>query len=183
MLKLNDPFYAGIGSRETPDSILQLIEGIARELNEHSYILRSGHAPGADLAFEIGSEGYNQIFLPWSNFNYEDPQSKNLPKTGHFVPHYSGEAERIAKAFHPNWNACTSGAKKMHIRNVYQVLGPGLGQINTETVSRFVVCWTKDGKASGGTGQAIRIAKGCNIPVFNLFHADALDKLAEYLNQ
>lgn len=183
MLNLKDPYYAGIGSQETPDWCLTQMEGIARELSEHGYILRSGHAPGADLAFEIGSEGHNQIFLPWRDFNYEDPKSKDLPKTGHYVAQYSSIAEHIAKTFHPAWERCSSGARKLLSRDGYQVLGPGLGQINIETVSRFVVCWTKDGKASGGTGQAIRIAEGCNIPVFNLFHADALDKLAEYLNQ
>jgi hypothetical protein len=31
-----------------------------------------------------------------------------------------------------------------------------------------VVCWTSDGKASGGTGQAIRIAKYYEIPTYNL---------------
>ena len=36
--------------------------------------------------------------------------------------------------------------------------------------SNFVVCYTPDGKASGGTGQAIRIAEYYNIPIYNLFY-------------
>jgi hypothetical protein len=39
--------------------------------------------------------------------------------------------------------------------------------------SRFVVCWTADGRATGGTGQAIRIAEAYAVPVFNFGRTDA----------
>ncbi len=45
----------------------------------------------------------------------------------------------------------------------FQVLGSDL-----ETPVSFVVCWTIGGKISGGTGQALRIAKDLGIPIFNL---------------
>src|SRR3546814_20907740 len=44
-----------------------------------------------------------------------------------------------------------------------QVLGPEL-----DKPARFVMPWTVDGGATGGTGQAIRIANSLNIPVLNL---------------
>lgn len=178
---VNAPFYAGIGSRDTPADVLETMTGIACILREQGYVLRSGHADGADLAFERGSQGQNQIWLPWPDFNYESPQAQGLVHTGHFAIRENWAADKIAADFHPNWSACSEGARKLHTRNVYQVLGPGLGIVSTETVSKFIICWTKDGKASGGTGQAIRIAEGCEIPVFNLFNADALEKLEAYL--
>ena len=181
MTKLNAPFYARIGSQTTPDEIIGQMTGIASILREMGYVLRSGHADSADLAFKTGSAGQNQIWLPWKGFNYEHPMSKMLVKTGHYSIQANWQADQIAAAFHPAWNRCTEGAKKLLTRDVYQVLGPGLGKVQTEIVSKFVVCWTKDGKASSGTGQAIRIAEGCNIPVFNLFNADAMDKLEEFL--
>ena len=49
-------------------------------------------------------------------------------------------------------------------RNGYQVLGYDL-----KTPSKFLICWTKDGKETGGTAQAMRIAKDYKIPVYNLF--------------
>lgn len=182
-MKINAPFYCGIGSRDTPHAVLEQMMGIAYILKEMEYVLRSGHADGADLAFEKGSDGQNQIWLPWSGFNYKSPQSQGLVRTGHYVPAENWVASKIAEANHPKWDACSPAARKMHTRNVYQVLGPGLGVINQDTVSRFVLCWTKDGKASGGTGQAIRIAEACKIPVFNLFHADALEKLEAFLSE
>jgi hypothetical protein len=58
-------------------------------------------------------------------------------------------------------------------RNAYQVLGMDL-----KTKSDFLVCWTVSGatdlssneiiRNSGGTGQAMRIAKAYGIPFFNL---------------
>ena len=166
-------FYAGIGSRDTPPDILEQMTEIAGILSDKSYILRSGHADGADLAFERGSKGRNQIWLPWPTFNYDSAQADGLHQSGnYFCPPTYGDGERIAKEFHPNWKACSEGAKKLHIRNVYQVLGPELGFDDRKTISKFVICWTKDGKASGGTGQAIRIAEAYNVRVFNLFNSN-----------
>jgi hypothetical protein len=48
-------------------------------------------------------------------------------------------------------------------RNAMQVLGPDL-----DTPSKVVVCWTKNGKTSGGTGQALRISLYHGVPIFNL---------------
>ena len=47
-------------------------------------------------------------------------------------------------------------------RNSYQVLGYDLN-----TPSSFIVCYTKNGKLTGGTAQALKIAKDYNIPIFN----------------
>ena len=180
-MKINAPFYAGIGSRETPPDIIEQMLGVAAILKEMGYVLRSGHADGADLAFERGSDGQNQIWLPWKGFNYDSAQAQGLVRTGHFHIQDNWAADKLAAHYHPNWNACSDAAKKLHTRNVYQVLGPGLGIVSHETMTKFIICWTKDGKASGGTGQALRIAAGYNIPVFNLFNANALEELEAYL--
>ena len=45
-------------------------------------------------------------------------------------------------------------------RNGYQVLGADL-----QTPTDFIICYTKDGKGEGGTGQALRIAKDYDIQV------------------
>lgn len=45
------------------------------------------------------------------------------------------------------------------------------------------ICVDKDGKANGGTGQAIRIAEYYNIPVFNLKNDGALDELREFVKR
>lgn len=156
--------YAGIGSRETPLDIMAFMTKIARWLDRRDYVLRSGGADGADTAFAKGST-HKEIFLPWEGFN----GSWGSPVVD---PAIWTRAEQIASNFHPAWDRCSPAARKLHTRNVYQVLGADL-----KTPSRFVVCWTKDGKASGGTGQALRIAEASRIPIFNLFDASAAERL------
>jgi hypothetical protein len=150
--------YAGIGSRETPGNILGLMRGIARMLADRGYTLRSGGAKGADQAFEYGTPVLVQmeIFVPWHGF---ERRPQTIPDSKLAL----GEARSIAEKFHPNWEACSEGARKMHTRNTFQVLGA-----DCHTPSKFVVCWTKDGKASGGTGQTLRIAEAHKIPIYNL---------------
>jgi len=144
-------YYAGIGSRETPIKICQLMTRIARQAAKDGYTLRSGGADGADLAFEAGAS-LKEIYVPWLGFN--GSKSTLLP---------TPEAFEMAAKFHPAWNRCSRGARALHARNCHQVLGHGL-----KTPVERVICWTLNASGSGGTGQAIRIAKAHNIIIDDL---------------
>lgn len=148
-------YYAGIGSRETPGTILNQMNAIAVWLQSEGYILRSGGAVGADTAFERGAGTKKEIFRP----NDATP-----------------EALELASRFHPAWYRCSDYAQRLHARNGFQVLGRDL-----TSPSCFIVCWTKDGKASGGTGQAIRIAEHNSLPVFNLHDSTAEARLRSHV--
>lgn len=162
-------YYAGIGSRETPKEMLEHFDYIASVLANKEFTLRSGGAKGADSAFENGCDrvkGLKEIFLPWRGFENSTSQLYNV----------SNEAMKIAATYHPYWYNLSQGAQKLQARNSYQVLGYDLN-----TPSNFVICYTKGGKGSGGTGQAIRIAKANNIPVFD-FGADGTgERLQEFI--
>jgi len=178
-------YYAGIGSRETPPGILALMTRIAFRLAcwgepiQQSYFgdgfwLRSGHAPGADQAFENGAvwEGDPSFtsFLPWDGF-----EGGKIHEPGPFEYGVNERNDAIAEESHPAWDRLTQGARKLHSRNVAQILGrPG------EPYSSFVICWTKDGRATGGTGQAIRIADTFGIPVYNLHDQATRDRLQRF---
>jgi len=148
--------YAGIGSRETPAPICAMMKRIAQTLEAKNYTLRSGYADGADLAFDSGSKT-KEVFLPWRGFN-----DSLLPA----IPIHPLAFEQ-AESYHPNWERLSQGAKKLMARNSMQVFG---ADMNIPIL--FIICWTKDGRASGGTGQAIRIAKDHGIKVFNLFNEE-----------
>ena len=62
-------YYAGIGSRETPNDICLYMTTIAKKLAKLGYTCNSGGADGADSAFERGAVINRQIFLPWDGFN------------------------------------------------------------------------------------------------------------------
>lgn len=159
--------YAGIGSRDTPLNIRLMMREIAATLEQNGYLLRSGGADGADLAFESGVtyDENKEIYLPWNGFN----GSKSKLSLDHLfrdpADPLRDKVERIAIKHHRAWKNCSYGARKMHFRNVFQIYG-----YDFLNPSEFVICWTKDGKDSGGTGQALRIASSENIPIFNLFN-------------
>lgn len=154
------PYYAGIGSRETPPEILREFKALAEDLAARGYCLRSGGADGADSAFEEGCDridGPKQIFLPWDGFN-----GRRADRTKGVFSGAGPKAIALAAQHHPAWRSCGRGARALHARNGYQILGP-----NLEAPVEFVVCWTIDGSGKGGTGQALRIAAVCSIPVYD----------------
>lgn len=160
---MKSKFYTGIGSRATPPSVISEMVRYAINLAKKGYTLRTGGADGADTAFELGATSFGgkaEIYLPWNTFN--GSTSVLYPET---LKNWS-MAECIASEFHPNWSNLSQGARKMHTRNVYQVLGKDL-----DTPSKFVICWTpvECGVPMGGTSQAIRIANEYDIPVYNIY--------------
>lgn len=161
--------YAGIGSRETPLSVLEDMRQIAFQLAQFNWILRSGGAPGADTAFENGCNhagGSKEIYIPWAGF-----QGRRDAIVGADQPNFP-DALKLAANFHPAWDRCKQGARALHARNGYQILGKSLNQ-----KADCVICWTKNGAGQGGTGQALRIAKHFNIPIFDLGRDAAYDEL------
>lgn len=132
--------YAGIGSRSTPTEIQHLIYQIAKSLAKSGFILRSGGAQGADRAFERGCDyvnGKKEIYLPWPGFeNSKSTLVVNNPKSF-----------EIAEKYHPYWHNLSPGARKLQARNSHQVLGHDLS-----SASNFIICYTKGGKRTGGTG-------------------------------
>lgn len=164
--------YAGIGSRQTPDDVLDMMASVAEQLAP-TWLLRSGYAEGADQAFWAGAhnhQGAYEMILPWAGFNHAP---HNEP--AFYVPDFDMAWWEMAAQFHPNWNACSIGAKKMHARNIAQILGRDA--INNPDPVDMVICWTPGGAAGGGTGQAIRMAMCFNIPVFDI----AIEKSREDL--
>jgi len=163
-------YYTGIGSRKTPMEILRFISKVSKYLMNRKYTLRSGHAPGADLAFErpVEHSVYKQIFIPWPNFG------GSISKYD-FV---SEKALEIAKKYHPRWNELSLSAKLLIARNSFQILGPRLNE-----PSDFVICYTLNGEYSGGTGQALRIADDYDIPIYNLFYDEIRKGIFRLINK
>lgn len=169
--------YTGVGSRETPDDVQQIMECIGETLARAGWVLRSGHALGADQAFERGCDkalGAKEIFLPWQG--YEDSTSRfKMPAPRTF---------EMIKDLHPKYHKLSDGSRRLQARNVHQVLGEKLND-----PSAVLICWTPDGCSceeersprTGGTGTAITLAERVNVPIFNLAREDHLRLLAVWL--
>lgn len=163
--------YAGIGSRDTPKEVLELMFHLGEWLANKGYTLRSGHAQGADISFESGcikACGAKEIYIPWQGFNHS---------TSNFF-RISNAAYDIAKKYHPAWDRCSKYAKDLMARNSYQVLG-----IDLNSPCKFIICYTDKGKLIGGTAQALRIAMAYNIPIFNFGSYNSVEEMKKAFNQ
>ena len=145
-------YYAGIGSRRTPEPLCHKMTQYASLMEHSGMILRSGGAIGADSAFEAGvkSEDAKQIFK---------------------AENYTSDAMRLSRAFHPNWNALSEYAKRLMARNAMIILGEDLDE-----PVQMVIFWapqdSKDGRVLGGTGHGIRIAKEWEIPCYKIIETN-----------
>ena len=151
--------YAGIGTRATPPNVLADMAVMAGWLARTGWQLSSGGADGADGAFAAGAPaGQRRIWLPWRGYNgHRGPDCRVLSAAAMTA------CMEIAAALHPSWDRCSPAVRKLHARNAVVLLG--------ETLDRPVdacVAWTAEGRVTGGTGMAIRIAEAHGIPVFNL---------------
>lgn len=162
-------YYAGIGSRSTPEHIQKIMTEIAEILERKKFILRSGGTNGADQAFERGVKHNNKEIFYTDKYNIGKEWFYEYNKDDLDI------AEKFLKAYHPAYKnggvgIKRSSAKKLLMRNTFQIFGVG---DNTEN-SKFIICYTPDGAESftsydtGGSGQAIRIAVDYDIPVYNL---------------
>ena len=158
-------YYLGVGSRETPPDIMAKMTEIAGILEECGYILRSGHATGADLAFETGviDPKNMNIYLPYEGFNdgySTDTGLIYIPEDINDIDYSNAYA---SLKYHPRGYKLSKTSKEMMCRNYFQVHGR-----HNEPSSEFNICWTKDGKPVGGTAQSIRLCTASQIPIYNL---------------
>lgn len=161
---------AGIGSRETPISIQAEMTRIGEWCRYKKIYVTSGHADGADYAFEQGAQEYCLVYLPWNNFN------NKLPILGKsVVPPITERLMQLVYDHHPRGRSLSPSAQNLMARNGCQVLG-----MNLDKPVSAVVCWRIK---AGGTDQAIRIAVVEGIPVFNmsLLQFNTAEKVIERL--
>jgi hypothetical protein len=148
---------------------------VSRGLNKEGLTLRSGGARGADSAFEEGAGSQKEVFLPWQGFNsrYGGVKEKNGYRLASSQPGWKGALETV-DTYHPSPEKLSPPGRLLMARNAMQILGGDL-----KTPSKFVVCWTLGGKETGGTSQALRIARDHNIPIFNLGSSTTLNEVVK----
>lgn len=183
--------YTGVGSRNTPEDVQQLMEAVADKLAREGYILRSGGADGADLGFQRGANKPFQrgqdisthppiVYLPWKSFNLQI--QKNVLGQYVVVSEHPlrDRARQMVSEVHPAWEKCSQGAKALHTRNAYQALGD-----NLNNPSSFCLLWaepTLGGEAvKGGTNMAFQLCRNHGVPTYNLYFKEVRERLERWL--
>lgn len=190
-------YYTLVGSRKTPKDIMELMVKFAEKGCSFGYIGRSGGAEGSDSCLEDGVKSFRdkinlaptngsefmEIYLPWKDFNGRDSSMSGYYTLPWMDNKYG--AEKIASEIHPAWDKCSQGAKKLHSRNIYQLLGRDLN-----TPSRFILCWAepkyKDRRTEevkGGTGTAVKLGIDNGVEIINLYWEDQRKRVEDWVNK
>ncbi len=164
--------YAGIGSRKADPETCASIAIMAGTLEENGWFLRSGHADGCDISFEMGVSKQMEIHLPWEGYNNAH---HGWP---YILPVPTQQVADIAARHHPLWHKLSNPVKLLMCRNVTIVLGAKLDQ-----PAKMVICWTPEGRETGGTAHGMKIAATWQIPVFNLANPVHRERLYELVNR
>jgi len=146
--------YAGIGSRETPKSVLLAMSTEAQRRAKEGWLLRSGGANGADEAFAAGAmaaSGAIEIYRPYHSNTTSDKLAIQV-------------IEELNKVQNTNlvFEKMKPYTQQLISRNMQIVLGEKL-----DTPVNEILCWTKNGDLTGGTRYAIMLGRMLAIPITN----------------
>lgn len=200
MKEVKVPAYTGIGSRETPEEILKIMEDAGWRLARVGYTLRSGGAGGADAAFQRGMQRFHEdcnmtqspsrlaeIYVPWNNFKggqgLKDLYNISLNEIDKDFPQHKEMRWDWVKEVHGGWDKLSQGARKLHERNVHQIFGKNLSNAYFMQ-SKFVIYYAKEtrtGNPKGGTATAVNLAKKSGVRTLNLWKEDNITVLENFL--
>lgn len=177
-----DRYWTGVGSRDTPSRIEKIQISIGKRMAEDGLVLRSGNAFGSDYCFQKGvfevDPSLAEIYLPWGNYNKElinlEARYLTLDESESINATEILEDSKVM----PYIRKCKPGVQKMHLRNVYQVLG---WQEERSEVCIYYAPLDNAGNVKGGTRTAVGVSKYYDIPCYNLFVKDELDAIMSIL--
>ncbi len=173
-----DGFFTGIGSRNTPEKYLNILENVSRFIvDTYKLKLRSGHAVGADRACEKGANGFADIYLPWKTYGIRpyknDPGMEVIGNA--IIPEREKEiaefmCDLVARK---PYQEMERGVQLLMERNVNQIIG------HTDPVhelSRIVLCYSPD---IGGTSYATALARHFDIHITNILNLNLSEVIEE----
>lgn len=183
-------YYAGVGSRETPDDVLLLMIRLGRTLADMGYTLSSGDAIGADRAFWYGAtlsprhaEVGCRIYLHKDGYQGRF----NQPKLGFLVATQFKEtwdkAQQIAFTARGGFYGLGPGGIALHTRNVFQIYGHTL-RAKVQSIYFWAEPKGKTEKVGGGTNTALQLAIKAGLPQrINLFHPEMRTRAEAFLTK
>lgn len=171
-------FYTGIGSRETPKEICELITMVAAKLASLGWIVRTGGAQGADEAFLAGCNGRTENFIPWKGFGQYGGQIPNLDRNWEYLQSVDDVNPLIHSRTTRNLDKY-KGFWKLQARNVSQVLG-----LNLDNPSKFCILYapTTSTGVTGGTNTAYQVAIQSGVKCFNLYDPAVVERLRKFVS-
>lgn len=182
--------YAGIGSRETPKDVLDLMTKAAAWLASKGYKLQTGYKrkqtngklveEGADKAFSDGTNN-KELFGP----DMANATTKSIAEEIH--PNLKGMWSAVynkwvSKVGKEKATEYADGAIDLQARNTFQVFGAKL-----DTAVDFVLFYAEETndpmRPKGGTGQAVEMSRRKGIPTINMANKDWRKELTKVIGK
>lgn len=180
-------YVAIVGSRNTPEIVLELMIRLGRTYTDLGVGVSSGDAYDSDRAGWYGacqsrrfSEVGCRIFL-----NKQYREGTHISKFPGFIDArehvtYWDHAKSMAFAARGNFNGLNDWGIELHTRNVYQVYGVNLDEIVIACI--FYAKPKSRDTVSGGTNTAYQLAKQAKVPVIiNLATPHGIDWAKTFL--
>lgn len=169
--------YTAAASRQTPEELIPVMEGLAEQLAKMKWNMRSGYREGMDTHFTIGAamgNGAKELYIPWQSFN-TGMHKRNDVRVCHCLDKHL-EAIDIASRFYPNWKTVGDAVQMYLVRNVFMLTGEKINE-----PSDMLVCWSLPQGSLTVTSEVVRMAEYLGIPVFNLIDPETDAKLEQFV--
>ena len=165
--------YAGIGHRNTPEKVRDMMTNIGSQLAQMGFILRSGNAIGADQAWEEGvTRKMKEIFIVSRKHScpFGIIPKFTQEQWDFVVSHYPGGSKAFGKQ--------NEYVQKLFLRNLNILCGK-----NLDDKVDFVAYWHEGEHCDGGTGHTVAMAKTLEIPCLNIWRGKDQQAMDEFVIQ
>jgi hypothetical protein len=170
-------YYTGIGGRDTPLEVRQLMTEVAMHLRHWGFTLRTGTSSAADKAFEVGAGDLKEIYVPWKGWN-EKTGITSLSVASSRLAHYVWLQRQSFGTAVENWGNVHPGTQALLAKSMCMVMGQHI-----TVPSDALICWTPNAQIVGISAHPITLATIVNIPVFNLAEPETEDVIKEMLRE
>ena len=165
--------YAGVGHRNTPENVRNMMTSIGSQLAQMGFILRSGNAIGADQAWEEEvTRKMKEIFI--INRKHSCPFG--------IIPKFTQEQwDFVVRHYHGGETAFIKQSEyvqQLFLRNLNILCGKHL-----DDKVDFVAYWHEGEHCNGGTGHTVAMAKTLEIPCFNIWSQKDQQAMDKFVNQ
>ena len=161
-------YYAGCGSQETPEKVLQLIRLVAATLSKRGITLRTTEQTSADLAFRQGSNGKFFTYLTAQDF--EGSSVWGIPP----ISSPSDVRSALARKLDPRFLMKTELEKGQELAAIQVMLG-----CSTKDPAKMLIVYGADSFSK----RCVELASQYQIPVFDLALKADRAKVMSWLNK
>lgn len=192
-------WYAGVGSRETPQDVWDLMYQIGFYMAYSGWGLSSGGAvrkPDGPAGTDSADDGFLRGALACPNLNpatmlriylinsrwehYKPDPARGFYSSRDFTETWD-KASEIALGVRGSWEGLKADGIALHTRNVFQCMGHDLVSPVRETI-----CWAqpvgRQGMVKGGTNTAVKLSLARGISVMNLYTDEARERAERFVN-